>query len=149
MIRLATPGDVPAIVEMGRWFHEDAGWGDISPFLEKDCAETVAGMIEGESGIVLVAEDEDGLIGMAGAMLFPLYFNKAHLSGQELFLYVRPGCRNGIGGKLLATLETEARAAGAESFIMIALDKVSPEATGRFYRHRGYRPAEHSYIRRL
>jgi GNAT superfamily N-acetyltransferase len=105
-------------------------------------------MIEG-AGVVLVAEDEGRIVGIAGGIFFPLYFNHAHKSGQVLFLYVEPGRRDGLGGKLLAALENAAREAGCQSWIMIALDQVAPEATGRLYRRRGYRAAEHSWIRSL
>lgn len=149
MIRLATLKDVADIAEMGERFHEAAGWGDIAGYSVEDCAKTLIQMIETDLGIVLVAESDGRIIGIAGGLVFPLYFNHAHKSGQELFLYVEPGLRDGTGGRLLAALEEEARKVGCTSWSMIALNKVSPEATGRLYQRRGYRPAEHSWIRRL
>lgn len=148
-IRPATLDDIPAIAEMGERFHTEAGWGDIADYNIDDCAKSLAQMIETELGIVLVAEKEGRIVGIAGGLIFPLYFNHAHKSGQELFLYVEPGLRDGVGGKLLSALECEARRVGGKSWAMIALDKVNPEATGRLYRRHGYRAAEHSWIRRL
>lgn len=149
MIRPATLEDVPAIAEMGERFHAEAGWADVAGYSVGDCAKSLIQMIETELGIVLVAEDGGRIVGIAGGLVFPLYFNGAHKTGQELFLYVEPGRRDGTGARLLQALEDEARLAGCESWIMIALDKVSPEATGRLYQRRGYRAAEHSWIRRL
>lgn len=148
MIRPATPEDIPAIVAMGEKFHAEAGWADIAEYRPDDCARSIAAMIEG-SGIVLVAEREGQVVGMAGGVVGPLYFNAGHVTGQELFLYMTPGLRDGTGARLLAGLEDEARRRGCQSWIMIALDRVSPEATGRLYQRRGYRAAEHSWIRRL
>ena len=149
MIRLATPEDIPAIAEMGERFHGEAGWQDIAAYSVSDCSQSLGQMIEGDIGIVLVAEDEGRIVGIAGGLIFPLYFNHAHKSGQELFLYVEPGRRDGTGAKLLQALELSAKQMGCQSWAMIALDKVNPQATGRLYRRRGYRAAEHSWIRRL
>src|SRR3546814_3491274 len=106
-------------------------------------------MIESPDGICLVAEDGWEVSVVAGGLAHPLYFNHGHKSGMELFWWVRPYRRTGIGSKLFDALEDEARALGCESWAMIALDKVSPDLTGRIYRRRGYRASEHSYIKRL
>lgn len=148
MIRSATEADLPAIAEMGERFHGEAGWGDVAEYSQEDCAKTLKAMIEG-AGIVLVSEQNGRITGIAGGVIFPLYFNHGHKSGQEMFLYVEPGLRDGTGAKLLIALEQAAREAGCQSWMMIALDHVAPEATGRLYKRRGYRPAEHSWIRRL
>jgi GNAT superfamily N-acetyltransferase len=149
MIRLATPEDVPEIARLGGEFYAEAGWADIAEYRADDCAATLGQMVGTDAAILLVAEDEGEIVGMAGALTFPLYFNASHRAAQELFWWIKPGLRNGIGSRLLDTLETEARAKGCSSLIMIALDKVNPEATGRLYRRRGYRASEHSWIRRL
>lgn len=149
MIREATLEDVPAIAQIGERFHGEAGWGDIAAYSVEDCARTLATMIGNEAAILLVAEKDGEIVGMAGGMVFPLYFNAAHKSGQELFWYMKPGLRDGTGGALLEAMEQTARDRGCQSWIMIALDKVAPELTGRLYRRRGYRPSEHSWIRRL
>lgn len=148
MIRHATEADLPAIAEMGERFHGEAGWSDIANYNRADCEKSLQAMIEG-AGVVLVAEQDGRIIGIVGGIYFPLYFNHGHKSGQEMFLYVEPGLRDGIGAKLLIALEQAAREAGCQSWLMIALDHVAPEATGRLYKRRGYRPAEHSWIRRL
>lgn len=149
MIRRALLDDVPAIAEIGERFHDLAGWHDVAEYVGEDCSATLITMIESAEHIVLVAEVEGKIVGIAGGLTFPLYFNHAHRSGQELFLYVEPGLRDGTGGRLLTALEDEARAIGCKSWAMIALDKVEPELTGRLYRRRGYRASEHSYIKRL
>lgn len=149
LIRIATAEDVSEIARLGEAFHAEAGWGDVAEYVMGDCATTLAGMVENPDALLLVVEDEGEIVGMAGAITFPLYFNASHRTAQEMFWYMKPGQRNGAGGRMLDTLETELRALGCQSSIMIALDKVNPEATGRYYRHRGYRAAEHSWIRRL
>ena len=149
MIRTADVADIRAIARLGKAFHAEAGWADIAGYSIDDCAASLAGMIESDDAIILVAEENGAIVGMAGGVMFPLYFNAAHRSGQELFWWVEPSFRRGVGAALLTALEVEARERGCSSWAMIALDKVNPEATGRLYRRRGYRAAEHSWIRRL
>lgn len=149
MIRLATPDDVPALVDMGREFHGAAGWADITAFVDADCATTLANMIYNDSAIVLVAVEGEQVIGMAGGVTTPIYFNYGHRSGQELFFWMRPDARTGEGARLLAALENEARALGCESWVMLSLENIRPQATGALYKRRGYRLAEHNWIKRL
>lgn len=149
MIRLATSDDIARIVKMGECFHAEAGWADISEFDVESCTATITNMIEQDAGIVVVVENEGRLVGMAGGVISPIYFNYAHQTGQELFFWLEPSSRSGDGRSLLKALEDEARAKGCKSWVMIALDKIRPEATGMLYKRNGYRPSEHSWIKRL
>jgi GNAT superfamily N-acetyltransferase len=148
VIRPATHDDIPRVLEMGRRFHNAAELYEIAPFDAGSVATTLAWLIDNALGSLFVAEGEGGLVGMTGGMLHPFYFNGDHLTGQEIFWWVEPEHR-GVGSQLFDALETWATEAGAKSFSMIALDKLNPEILGRIYRRRGYRPSEHSYIRRL
>lgn len=149
MIRLARTDDVKQIAAMGAKFHDEAGWGDIADYDTVSIELTLSNMIANADAIVLVAEVEGELIGMAGGITAPLYFNHAHRIGQELFYWIEPGERNGVGRMLLEALEDEGRVLNCNSWVMVALDNVRPEVTGRLYRMRGYRPAERNWIRKL
>lgn len=149
MIRKAAQDDVANIVEMGRRFHEEAGWSDICDFDPESCTRTIANMIEQDAHIVLVVEQGGDLIGMAGGVTSELYFNYAHRTGQELFFWMRPETRSGEGRALLQALEDEAKSIGCGSWAMIALDNIRPDATGMLYKRNGYRPSERSWIKRL
>ncbi len=134
---------------MGREFHAAAGWSDVTGFNDDDCAQTLANMVENETAIVVVCEHDGEVIGMAGGVMSPIYFNYGHRSGQELFFWMRPDARNGDGAKLLSELEAQAKLKGCSSWVMIALEHVRPQATGMLYKRRGYRLAEHNWIKRL
>lgn len=148
MIREATVDDVVSVVEHGRRFFHEAGWSDVAEYREADCAISLRHLVEADTGILLVDEVGGEIVGIAGGMVSPLYFDFAHLTGQELFWWVKPGHR-GTGGALLDALEESARDKGCQSWTMIALDRVQPERTGRIYQRRGYRGSEHTYIKRL
>lgn len=149
MIRNAEPGDIPAIAELGALFHIEAELGDVVGYCPESTAKTLQSLIDSPDGILLVAEQGGEIVGMTGGLAFPFYFNHAHKSGQELFWFVKPEARNGVGRLLFDAIEAEAKAAGCVSWAMIALDRVQPELTGKIYRRRGYRASEHSYIKRL
>lgn len=148
-IRPATAADLPAILAMGERFHAEAGWGDIVDFVPADCLGTLQHLLDNPGGILLVMESAGEVVGMAGGLAHPFYFNHAHRTGQELFFYVAPNARQGLGSALLNALEDSAREIGCTSWAMIAVDRLRPAAIGRLYERRGYRAAEHSYIKRL
>lgn len=148
MIRPATPDDMPRILEMGERFFETAGWPEIAEWDAGSMEQTLGYLMDAATGCVFVAETEAGIVGMTGGMLNPFYFNLSHVTGQELFWWVEPEHR-GLGSGLFDALEAWATDAGAKSFSMIALDRLKPDVLGRIYQRRGYRAAEHSYIRRL
>jgi GNAT superfamily N-acetyltransferase len=149
MIRDAIEADIPAIVERGAEFFEEAGWSDVSAYDPDTMAQTLANMIAAPGGIVLVAYDDDRLVGMAGGLVYPAYFNVHHLTGQEMFWWVAPEYRSGLGSKMLEALEASAKDRGCHSWSMICLAKVRPEVVGRLYERRGYRASERSYIKSL
>ena len=90
------------------------------------------------------------VVGMSGALIYPFYFNYNHITGQELFWWMRPDKRGSTDSiRMFKALEDEAKNKNAGSFAMIALDKVNPEVVGNMYMKRGYRPSDHGYIRSL
>lgn len=148
MIRLATLEDMPRLIEMGERFFVTAGWEDVAEWDEASITRTLTHLIEQPTGAIFVLEDGKQLVGMAGGMLNPFYFNIHHITGQELFWWVEPEHR-GQGAALFDALEGWAKDRGAHSFSFIAVDKIKPEVMGRIYRMRGYHAAEHSYIKRF
>lgn len=148
VIRPAEITDIPEVVRMGERFFETAGWPDYAEWDEASITATLESLITGDLGEVFVLEEGGKLVGMAGGMLFPFYFNHNHLTGQELFWWIEPEHR-GQGAALFDALEGWAKAAGAMSFTMIAVDRLKADVMGRIYRMRGYRAAEHSYIKRF
>lgn len=149
VIRAARYGDVETIVKLGKLFFDEAQWSDVTTWDDDSIRVTLGNLIENDDGILLVCSSENKIIGMAGGLVHPAYFNHHHKTGQELFWWIDPAHRGGCGGKLLDRLEAEAKKRGAQSWSMISLAKVRPEAVGRLYERRGYRASEHTYIKAL
>lgn len=148
IIRKAVHDDIETIARLGHRFYDEAEWADVAEWDHGSIVATLTHLLEDEKGILLVCET-DRIIGMAGGLVHPLYFNLHHLTGQELFWWVDPEFRGLIGSRLFDAMEAQAKEKGAQSWAMIALARVKPEAVGRFYRRRGYRASEHSYIKAL
>lgn len=148
-IRPATENDIAVIAEMGARFFEEAQWSDVTEWDHDSICATLRHLIDNPLGILLVSTRKGVIRGMAGGLVHPAYFNMHHLTGQELFWWVEPSERGGMGSLLLDCLELAAAQRGAQTWVMIALDKVRPNAVGAVYKRRGYRAAEHSWIKRL
>lgn len=150
MIRPASPADIPALVEMGREFHREAGWPERVEFDAASFEETLWKFLRGEAdGFLIVAEFDGEAVGMAAMLFFPFIFNAGVTGSQELFWYARPEHRNGAGEALLSAMESIAQARGARTFTMFAVPGLRDAALARLYRRRGYAPAEPSFIRNL
>ncbi len=135
---------------MGREFFDHSGNDRFTTFDENSLTATLIAMMSGVAGgSVLVAEVEGKVVGMAACVVFPFYANHATLIGQELFWWVSPAHRKGVGGALLDELEAEAKRKGAKMFIGANLSGEHDAAFARMYRRRGYVPAECTYIRNL
>ncbi len=117
-VRDSTVADDAALVAMGRKFYASLPYGDVSY-----CGESARRWfaLMRASGVLIVAEHDGAIVGMAGGLFAPFIFNDAHLVGSELMWWVEPEYRsNGIGRLMLAALERGAAEAGCVRWSMVA-----------------------------
>lgn len=149
-IRAATPDDITSIIDMGRAFFDESPFATIAEWDAGSFQATVLSLLSGSvSGNLLVAECDDKLVGMAGYVIFPLYFNMSVFVGQEVFWWCHADYRTGIGGDLMSEMEADAIKGGASLFIQANLAGKRDGAFSRLYRKRGYAPAENTFMRKL
>jgi GNAT superfamily N-acetyltransferase len=148
MIRPATALDIPEIAALGEAFHAQAGWEEIT-YSADDCEASLRAFMEADCFICLVAEHEGQIVGMAAGILSPVYFNRDHLSGEELFWWVSEAAPQLAGIRLLDALEKHARERGCQTWQMKALARLNGDRMIRLYERRDYRAAEQSFIKRL
>ena len=142
-IRTAREIDLPALLEMGARFFAASGYADVTSFDRETFRTTLFTLMR--DGVLLVAEKHFGIVGMAGAVVYPFYFNSSHTTAQEMFWWVDEEHR-GIGSKLFDAMVAAVKDRGAKSLSMIALDALQPEKVGAFYERRGFRPSERAFI---
>ena len=148
MIRDATEDDIPDLLVMGQKFFDLAGWPEIAEWDDASVTATLNHLIGSADGVLLAIDHgKDGLVGMAGALLYPFYFNSAHRTGQELFWWVEPAARGREALELFDALEGRARQQGAMSFKMGTVEGLRSATLERYYRRRGYRASENTFIR--
>lgn len=154
MIRPAVPEDIFRLAEMGQAFFAEAGFaekvgieGQRLTFDLESFGRTVGALIDG--GVILVAEKDGEVIGMAAAGFAPAWWNYNVITGQELFFYCDPAHRKGTGQKLMVALEEAAQERGVVLFSMSAEEGLRSEALARLYRGRGYFPTEKLFWKQI
>lgn len=143
--------DVPALHRLGKAFHAAAQLERFAAWDLESFDLTVSSLLMGEvPGALLVVRDGSGLAhGMAGMVLFPLYFNRNVMVIQELFIFVEEEWRFGAGQALIRRLEEIGRGAGASLAMIGALSGLRDGAVAKLYSRAGYTPMEHSFVKRL
>ena len=148
MIRLATKEDISEMVRIGELFFNESGYAELSSY-DPESVESYLSQFMDNGICILIVAEENGIVGVTGALLFPLYLNQSCILAQELFWWVHPEHRGGAGRDMLKLLESEAKTRGAKALIMLALEKLNPEFVGRLYKRLGYKLIEHQYIKVL
>lgn len=104
--------------------------------------------IESGVGIVLVALEDDEIIGAIAGMKYEEPYT-GEVSVQEFFWFVRPGHRGMAGVRLYKAFEDWAREKKATVLRMVHLLDSMPEKLERFYGHQGFVAVEKLYSKDL
>ena len=147
MIRAATPHDGPAIMQMGEDFHTESGWVEQFPFDKESFAHSCTRL--GMAGLFVVAEKDGKVIGMAALDIGPAVTNYNIRLAREVFFYVQPAYRKGIGRELFYALKSIAKDNVATFFDAVAEEGKRSQPLGRIYRAGGLSPAETIFRVRL
>lgn len=136
MIRPATLDDIPRLLDMGARFAEKARLESHVGYDPDSMAETFTAMISNGHPVFI---GERGAIG-ASQTRHP--FNRSHVVAQELFWW----SEGGEGLRLLDILCKHCEE-HCDSLIMITLEAIEPERTGKLYERLGFTALEHSYVK--
>lgn len=148
VIRRADPADLPSCLDLTARFHAASPISDVAPFDRDGMAVTLKEMLVNPRAGVWLAVQDDLPVGIAGALLYPLYFNPAHEVVQELFWWLNPEARgSGAGEKLFQSVQDWAKDNGASVIFMIALDDGRVDKMDRFYKRAGFHPLERTYMK--
>jgi len=148
MVRRATPADLPVMLELGAGFFAETILGEFMEYDRDSTAATFAAMLGNPDAAVFLIECDGEVVGGAGAVCAPHYFNHKVLTCQELFWYVTPTHRgNGDSARLIVHLERFAASRGAQ-LVALACMSTSPASVAKFYESRGYHATETYYMGR-
>jgi GNAT superfamily N-acetyltransferase len=99
---------------------------------------------------VWLAEDDGKIVGIAGALLYPMYFSPSSMVVQELWWWLTPQVRGkGAGKAMYDTIESWAIANNATALFMIALEDDRVGKMANLYTRKGFRPMERTFIREV
>ncbi len=143
MIRWARMEDIPRMVEMALAFYAQTPYPD----LVASSKEQMAGLaiILMRDHILLVAEKDGEVVGMAALLVEPFIFNPSVRVANELVWWVDESARGGmIAARLLKAVEIESKKMGID-IIRMALMADSPRSADGIYRKLGYRHSDSHY----
>lgn len=143
MIRDATEGDIAQVVSLGHDAFDRGGYDSFVSFDPLSAARSARAFMESQN-VAFVVIDHNRLVGMAAALIAPLYFNHAERLAQEIFWWIEPEHVRETSD-LISALEKSAREKGATVMMIPALTA----SAGRLYRRMGYSPMEHYHMKVL
>ena len=143
MIRDAREDDIPQIVWMGRRAFESGGYQRFVDFDPYSAAMSVRAFIDSPD-VAFVVCDRNHLVGMAAALIAPLYFNREKRLAQEIFWWIEPDHMRETKSLLIA-LETASMSKGAAVMLLPSLTL----SASRLYQRMGYQPMEHYHMKAL
>ena len=119
-------------------------------FDAKSIIEACLYHIREEDSCVFVCwnESEDEIVGIIGGTVDSRLTDNKHKLGWEIFYYIKPEFRgNGIAGSLMEEFEKWCKEKGAKSVIMSCMQEVKGREISVFYRRRGYKPYDATFIK--
>lgn len=100
--------------------------------------------------IVIVAQEEDKIIGVIGGLLAPSIFDENEIIAQEAMWYIDPEHRKGaLGTDLLLFFEEIAKELGVNHIVMVCMGNLNFEILNRYYTKNGYKLMENQFIKNL
>lgn len=148
-IRHARIEDGPAIVALGHFMHAESPRYRDAVYSEARCLSTFESLMGNEFGVVLVATDDEELIGMMVGFVMPPFFSEG-LTASEMVLYVAPKWRgSSVAPRLVWTFEHCAQEKGATEISVGVSTGVDADRTTKFYQHLGYTLMGTTLLKRL
>lgn len=146
-VRRATEADTPAVLEMGRRFYATTLYTRFADYDEETALRLIAMMRD--TGVLLVAENDRQLLGMAGLLVAPFLFDASRKAAYEVMWWVDPAAQGaGIGRALLEAVEPACREAGCAVIQMVRLSSSPPQAR-QLYERYGYESSEFCHTKIL
>ena len=99
---------------------------------------------------VWVVDKAGEIVGISGAVAFPLYFAPSVTIAQELFWWIDPAERGTTAAKqMMFEMEGWAEQIGASQLFMIALENDRAAAMERVYSRSGFSPIERTFTKEI
>jgi Sortase and related acyltransferases len=152
MIRLATPKDLPRLMELSKDYHFASRFKRFA--LWEDSTEgwqnLLLGSIEGPETDIIVYEKDDVVVGYIMAYILPMLWRPGIKVARVVGIWVDPGSRSlGIGSLLMRAFLIWAKEQGAEWAATGSGTKTGTRAANALARSHGFELEERMFIRRV
>lgn len=147
IVRPATHDDIPRIVDMAQRFYPTSGYERIAPLAKESAAGLV--IVAAERGVMLVAEVDGDLAGMACLVVEPYLFNVEVVIAQEIVWWIEPEHRGGMLAVRLLKASIDACAALGATVIRMATLPHSPPQASALLERMGFVPSENYFTKVL
>jgi N-acetylglutamate synthase-like GNAT family acetyltransferase len=147
-VRQAELKDLDEYVKLAARFHAASPMHNFIDFDAEGYANFFITSLEKTEVKMWLAEKNGEMIGIAGAILFPLYFNPSTFAVQELWWWLTPNARgSGAAKQMYQCIENWAKETEASALFMIALEDDRVEKMEKLYTRAGYKPMERTFCK--
>ena len=150
IVRKATETDLPQYLVLAQTFHAASPMHGSIEFDVPGYSQFYLSSLQNDSVGIWLAEIEGQIVGICGAVAYPLYFNPAALVVQELWWWLTPASRgSGAGGQMFKQIEQWAKEKNAAALFMIALEDNRAKKMENLYIRAGFKPMERTFIKEV
>jgi GNAT superfamily N-acetyltransferase len=149
-VRKATEADLPQYIVLAQAFHAASPMHGSIEFDAPGYSEFYLSSLQNESVGIWLAEIDEQVVGICGAVAYPLYFNPSALVVQELWWWLTPASRGtGVGGQMFKQIQQWAKDKNATALFMIALEDDRAKKMENLYIRAGFKPMERTFIKEV
>lgn len=149
-VRKATESDLPKYIVLAESFHMASPMHGVIGFDAAGYSQFYLSSLQNNDVGIWLAEIENEIVGICGALVYPMYFNPSALVVQELWWWLTPASRgSGAGGKMFKQIEEWAKERNASALFMIALEDSRAKKMENLYIRAGFKPMERTFIKEV
>jgi GNAT superfamily N-acetyltransferase len=150
LVRKATIEDLPQYVLLAQEFHAASPMHGAIAFDPEGYANFFTGAVQNPDIGLWLAESDSKVVGITGAINYPLYFSPSSNVVQELWWWLTPDARGtGAGAKMFDCIKVWAKEKNASAMFMIALEDDRAGKMEKLYRRAGFKPLERTFIKEV
>ena len=150
IVRKATEADLPKYIVLAESFHMVSPMHGVIGFDAAGYSQFYLSSLQNDNVGIWLAEIDNEIVGICGALVYPMYFNPSALVVQELWWWLTPASRgSGAGGKMFKQIEQWSKEKDASALFMIALEDSRAKKMENLYIRAGFKPMERTFIKEV
>ncbi len=150
IVRKATETDLPKYIVLAESFHMASPMHGVIGFDAAGYSQFYLSSLQNDNVGIWLAEIDGEIVGICGALVYPMYFNPSALVVQELWWWLTPASRgSGAGGQMFKQIEQWSKEKDASALFMIALEDNRAKKMENLYIRAGFKPMERTFIKEV